>query len=62
MYSSSSANTSLAPAHEDRQPPRTSAAATAMAPSQLFSAVAAIAYRIKWPSTALSYGKGRNGR
>jgi hypothetical protein len=61
MFSSSSANTSLAPAHEDRQSPRMSAAATA--PSQLVSAVAAIAYRIKWPaSTALSYGKGRNGR
>jgi hypothetical protein len=37
--------------------------AAATAPSQLFSAVAAIAYWIKWPvSTALSYGKGRNGR
>jgi hypothetical protein len=57
MISSSSADTSSAPAHEDRQPPRTSAAA--IAPSLLVSAVAVIAYRIKWPaSTALSYGKG----
>jgi hypothetical protein len=61
FFSSSSANTSLTPAHEDRPPLRTSTAVTA--PLQPFSAVAVIAYRIKWPaSAALSYGKGRNGR